>query len=120
MEITLEIIIILIILGLVIGIISTVVGEGGGVFYVAILTIFFFMPINEAIDTSTFIILISSGAGFITYLKQKRTHIKQTLIFACFTILGSLLCTIMLLFIHLDNTILKFIFATALLITGSI
>lgn len=118
MELIWQIIIILVVFGLIVGIISSIVGEGGGVFFVGILTLFFLLPINEAIDTSTFIILISSGAAFITYLKEKRTNLKLSLIFAGFSILGSILCTLMLLFIHIDNTVLKYIFATVILITG--
>ncbi len=113
------IIIILLILGLIVGVISSMAGIGGGVFFVGFLTIFFLMPINEAIDTSTFIILISSGAAFITYLREGRTNLKLSLIFAGFSVLGSILCTIMLLFIHIEDAILKLIFATVLLITGS-
>jgi uncharacterized membrane protein YfcA len=118
MELIWQIIIILLVFGLIVGIISSIAGIGGGVFFVGILTIFFLLPINEAIDTSTFIILISSGAAFITYLKEKRTNLKLSLIFAGFSILGSILCTLMLLFIHIDNTVLKYIFATVMLITG--
>jgi len=118
MELVWQIIIILLVFGLIIGIISSIAGIGGGVFFVAILTIFFLMPINEAIDTSTFIILISSGAAFITFLKDKRTNLKLSLIFAGFSVLGSIICTIMLLFIQIENTILKLIFATVLFITG--
>lgn len=111
-------IIILLIFGLIVGIIGTIAGIGAGVIIVSILTLFFFIPINEAIDTSTFIILISSGAGFLTYLKQGRTDFKLSLILAGFTILGSLICTIIFLIIKLDNTVLRLIFATVMVITG--
>ncbi|MFX0070098.1 MAG: TSUP family transporter, partial [Candidatus Hermodarchaeota archaeon] len=78
MELTWIIILILIILGFFVGIVSVIAGIGGGVFFVSILTLVFLMPIKVAIDTSTFIILISSGAGFITYLKDKRIALKPT------------------------------------------
>jgi uncharacterized membrane protein YfcA len=94
------------------------VGVGGGVFFVSFLSLILFMPIDEAIDTSIFIILISSGAGFLSYLKQKRIPIKPTLIFTAFSILGSLTCTIIFLFITIENSILRILFATTLLITG--
>jgi len=118
MELTLTILIILLIVGLIVGIIGTISGIGGGVFYVTILTLIFFMPINEAIDTSNYIILITSGVGFFTYLKQGRTNLKLSLIFSGFSILGSLICAIIFLFVHIENTLLKFIFASVLLITG--
>jgi len=118
MEITFIIILILISLGFLAGMIAVIAGIGGGVLFVSIMTIVFIIPINIAIDTSTFIILVSSSAGFITYLKQKRTTIKLSLFFSIFSILGSILTTIMFLFIQIDNTILKMIFASTLLIAG--
>lgn len=111
-------IIILFALGMIFNIISTIAGIGGGVFYVVILTVFFEMPINEAIDTSTFIILISSGIAFVEYLKQKRTSLKLALIFSSFSILGALICTILFLFITITNEILRILFAILLLVTG--
>ena len=54
----------------------------------------------------------------ITYLKQKRTDIKLSLIFAVFAIIGSFLSTVLFLFITLDNTVLRLIFATVLILTG--
>ena len=118
MELIWQIIIILLLLGLIVGVISSIAGIGGGVFFVTILSLFFLMPMDEAIDTSTFIILISSGAAFIIYLREGRTNLKLSLIFAGFSVLGSILCTIMLLFIHIEDVILKLIFVIVMLITG--
>ncbi|TFG14382.1 MAG: sulfite exporter TauE/SafE family protein [Promethearchaeota archaeon] len=118
MELFWYIIILLILLGFLVGVISSIAGVGGGVFFVPIMTIILFFPINRAIDTSTFIILISSGVAFIVYLKDKRIDIKPTLIFTVFSILGSLTCTLILFFITIDNSILRILFATTLLIAG--
>ncbi|MFX1365302.1 MAG: sulfite exporter TauE/SafE family protein [Promethearchaeota archaeon] len=111
-------VILLFILGVLFGIISCIAGIGGGVFFVSFMVIFFLIPIDVAVDTSTFIILISSGAGFFTYYKQKRLHIQQVLLFSSFSILGSFTSTILFTFIHLDDTILKILFATTILIAG--
>ncbi len=111
-------IIILLIAGFLFGIISSIAGIGGGVFFVSSMVLIFFIPINIAVDTSAFIILISSGAGFVTYLKDERLHIKQVLLFSSFSILGSITSTLLFLFIELDNTVLKILFATTLLIAG--
>lgn len=118
MELTLTILIILLLVGIIAGTIGTISGIGGGVFYVSILTLIFFMPINEAIDTSNYIILITSGVGFFTFLKQGRTNLKLSLIYSGFSILGSLICTIIFLFVRIENTLLKLIFASVLLISG--
>ena len=58
MELLLEIIILLIILGMIAGCLSSMCGIGGGVFFVSILTLIFVIPIQIAIDTSNFIVLI--------------------------------------------------------------
>ena len=118
MELIWYIIIFLIVLGFLVGTISSIAGIGGGVFFVPIMVLIFLMPINIAIDTSTFIILISSGAAFFTYLKDKRIALKPTLIFTAFSILGSITCTIIFLFIQIDNTFLRLLFAITLLIAG--
>lgn len=78
----------------------------------------FFYPINVAVDTSTFIILFSSLAGFITYLRQKRTSVRLSLMLAGFSILGSIFSSILFSFVHIDSYLLKMIFASTLLIAG--
>jgi len=118
MELSFSLISLLLILGLLSGAISAIAGIGGGVFFVSIMTLLFFIPINIAVDTSTFIILFSSLAGFITYLRQKRTTFKLSLIFSSFSILGSILASIIFSIIIIDNFILKLLFAGTLLISG--
>ncbi len=112
------VIIILLIAGFLFGVISSIAGVGGGIFFVSIMVLLFSIPINVAIDTSIFIILISSAAGFFTYFKAERLHFKQVLIFSSFSILGGVCSTILFLFIELDSTILKILFASTLLIAG--
>ena len=118
MELSFYLVSLLILLGLLSGIVSAIAGIGGGVFFVSIMTLLFFIPINIAVDTSTFIILFSSLAGFITYLRQKRTSFKLSLFFSVFSILGSILATILFSVIKIDNFVLKLLFAVTLLIAG--
>ncbi|MFX0074041.1 MAG: sulfite exporter TauE/SafE family protein [Candidatus Hermodarchaeota archaeon] len=119
MELTPYIVLLLILLGLLSGMLSSIAGIGGGVFFVSIMTLIFLIPINIAVDTSTFIILFSSLAGFITYIRQKRTGIKISLFFSIFSISGSLLATVLFSFVVIDNYILKILFAITLLIAGA-
>ncbi|MBY9012554.1 MAG: sulfite exporter TauE/SafE family protein [Candidatus Lokiarchaeota archaeon] len=109
----------LLFLGFLSGMLSSITGIGGGVFFVSIITLLFLIPINIAVDTSTFIILFSSLAGFITYLRQKRTNIKLSLFFSIFSIFGSFLATVLFSFVTIDNYILKMLFAVTLLVAGS-
>jgi len=111
-------IIILLVFGFIFGILSSLAGIGGGVFFVSTMVLLFLMPINIAVDTSAFIILISSGAGFFTYFKEEKLHIKQVIIFSSFSILGSLVSTILFTFIEIESHILKILFATTILIAG--
>ncbi len=113
-----SIISLLLILGFLAGTISVIAGIGGGVFFVTFMTLLFVIPIDIAIDTSTFIILIASAAGFITYYRDKRIDLKRTMIFAVFSILGGLSCMLLLIFINIDNFLLKVLFASILLIAG--
>lgn len=111
-------VIIILIAGFLFGLISSIAGIGGGVFFVSFMVLLFFIPINMAVDTSAFIILISSGAGFFTYFKEERLHIKQVIIFSSFSILGSFASTLIFTPFDLDGTILKILFATTILIAG--
>ena len=121
MEIDLVIIITCFLFGLLFGIISTVAGIGGGVMYVPFMSLFLLIPLLSAVDTSSFVILISSAAAFLTYLKDGRTDLKCSLIFGCFSILGSIICTILFdVLFAIDSTVLKWIFAAVLLITSVI
>ena len=118
MDITLDIILLLILLGLLAAIVATIAGVGGGVMYVPIMAIIIGLPIDHAIDTSTFVILITSGVGFLSYLKQKRTNIKMSLIFSLFSILGALLCIGFLILFPINNEILRDLFGALLILTG--
>ena len=119
MELSLYVVFMLLFLGFLSGMLSSITGIGGGVFFVSIITLLFLIPINKAVDTSTFIILFSSLAGFITYLRQKRTNIKLSLFFSIFSIFGSFLATVLFSFVTIDNYILKMLFAVTLLVAGS-
>ena len=123
MDFTWDIIIILLLIGSLVGILSTITGTGGGVFYVSFITLFLLIPITASIDTSNFIILLTSASGFIMYLKDKRTNLKLSLIFSGFSILGCLLSTllryiVLLIYGEIDNTFLRLLFASLLIIIG--
>jgi uncharacterized membrane protein YfcA len=111
-------IIILLFAGFLFGAVSSIVGIGGGVFFVSFMVLAFLFPISLAVDTSVFIILISSGAGFLIYFKDERLHIKQVIIFSFFSILGSIMSTIIFNYVELNSYVLKNIFAITILIAG--
>jgi uncharacterized membrane protein YfcA len=100
------------------GIISSLAGIGGGGFYTSLMLLLFTIPINEARDTSTFIILIFSSVAFINYFRHGKVDIKISLIYAVFALLGSITATIFFIFLPIDNTILKIIIASVILFSG--
>lgn len=118
MDFTWYIILILILIGMVVGALKTSAGAGSGVLVVSIMVLFLGIPFNIARDTSIFIIVIGAFTGFVIYLKQKRCNLKLTLTLSCFTILGSFLCWIFLIFYPLSNEFLRLIFGVILIITA--
>lgn len=111
--------IILLLFGVLFGVISATAGIGGGAFYMSVMVFFFIIPINEARDTSTFIIALFSGVASISYFRQKKAEIKISLIFAGFSILGSIMASIIFPPSRpLDTTILKIIIASVVFVAG--
>ena len=84
MEYTFFTISFLIVLGLLAGMVSSICGIGGGIIWVSLMTIVLSIPIKIAIDTSTFVILVSSAVAFVLFYKNGRLNVKQVLIFSSF------------------------------------
>ncbi len=118
MELVWYVIILLILLGFTAGLISSLAGIGGGAFYVTIMVFILNIPLKVAIDTSTFVILFASCAGFITHYRAGRIDLKQVLIFSIFTIIGALTCMLLLQFIVIHDFLLTIIFGITILIAG--
>lgn len=111
-------IIILLAFGALFGIIGTVAGIGGGALHMSLMILLFAIPIDEARNTSSFIIFLFSGIAFINYFKQGKVNIKLTLIFASFALLGSITATVLFMLLPIDNTALKIIIASVVLASG--
>jgi uncharacterized membrane protein YfcA len=111
-------IILLLVFGVLFGIISSLAGIGGGGFYTSLMIILFLIPINEARDTSTFIILLFSFVTFLNYYRHGKIDIKISLLFAGFALLGSITATIIFMILPIDNTILKIVIASVILLSG--
>ncbi|MFX1375068.1 MAG: sulfite exporter TauE/SafE family protein [Promethearchaeota archaeon] len=109
---------ILIIFGILFGMISSISGIGGGSLYMSLMILLFAIPIDEARNTSTFIILIFSFSTFISYFRQGRVSLKLSLIFASFALLGSVTATFFFILYPIDNYVLKIIIASIVLTSG--
>jgi hypothetical protein len=111
-------IIILLVFGVLFGIIGTIAGIGGGALHMSLMILVFAIPIDEARNTSSFIIFLFSGIAFISYFKQGKVDIKLSLIFAGFALLGSITATVFFIFLPIDKIVLKIIIASVILAAG--
>jgi uncharacterized membrane protein YfcA len=112
------VIIILLTLGLIFGMIGSIAGIGGGALYMSVMILIFTLPINEARDTSTFTILLFSGAAFISYFRQGKLNLNLSLTFAGFALLGSITATILFIIFPIDNYVLKIVIGSVVLVSG--
>lgn len=76
--------------GLVASICGSMVGLGGGFMLVPILRLFFNLGPAEAAGTSLVLVVANSGSGALTYLLQKRVHLKVGLMLAAGGLPGSI------------------------------
>ena len=112
------IIVIFLVAGFLIGTVSSIAGIGGGAFYILTIMLLIAAPIDNARDTSAFIILLFSGMGFLSYLRQGKINVKISLIFTGFALLGSITASIYFIIFPIDNTILKIVIASVILVSG--
>jgi uncharacterized membrane protein YfcA len=78
-------------LGFLIGTVASMVGVGGGVFIVPLLTLLYEFSPSEAVGTSLATIIFTSLASTANYSRQKRIYYKTGLILALTTIPGAFL-----------------------------
>ncbi|MBY8989978.1 MAG: sulfite exporter TauE/SafE family protein [Candidatus Lokiarchaeota archaeon] len=114
----LGLIILLLIFGIIFGVISSLAGIGGGALYMSLMILLLAIPIDEARNTSTFIIFLFSCVTFISYYRQGKVDLKLTLIFASFALMGSITATVVFLIYPVNNSALKVIIASIVLISG--
>ena len=76
--------------GLLVGLITGLVGVGGGFLLVPALTILAGLPIQAAIGTSLFIIIFQSAAALAGHANQMSIDVELTVIFTLCAIAGSL------------------------------
>ncbi len=75
--------------GLLVGLVTGLVGVGGGFLLVPALTLLAGLPIQGAIGTSLFIIVLQSSAALAGHANHMHINIELTLIISCFAIIGS-------------------------------
>jgi len=77
-------------LGAAVGVLSGLVGAGGGFLIVPALVLFGGIPMREAIGTSLFVIGLQSFAGFLGHVSHVHIDVSLTLAITVASVLGSL------------------------------
>ncbi|HEC96521.1 MAG TPA: sulfite exporter TauE/SafE family protein [Euryarchaeota archaeon] len=99
-----------------VGFLAALVGIGGGTIIVPLLTLFFGLPIKEAVAISIVTVVAAGITGASRYLKQKITNIRLGLFLELSTTLGAMLGAVLAL--SLPSFILFFLLAVVLLYIG--
>jgi len=102
-------IVFLVLLGFFVGLIASMVGVGGGVFMVPVLSLIFEFTSQTAVGTSLAVIVFTSLASTFAYSRQRRIDYKIGLISAVTTIPGASLGAYLTIFVSSD--LLGIIFA---------
>lgn len=98
------------------GILGTMLGLGGGVFLVPILTIAFGVELKTAVAASAIAVVANSCSGSSGYLKRRFTNVRLALVLLVSTTFGALVGG--LLAVSLPEAVLKSAFAGLLLLVA--
>lgn len=95
------------------GILGSMLGLGGGVFIVPILSAFFGVPLKTAIAASAVSVVVNSLSGSTIYLRHRLTNVRLGLLLFVTTTIGAIIGG--LLAIYSSPTILRIVFSVSLL-----
>jgi len=90
------------------GFIGALMGVGGGIIIVPVLTIYLGVPIHVAIAASIASVIATSNAGGSGYLEQKITNVKLAFFLEMFTTLGALSGSVLALYMNNQSLFLLF------------
>jgi len=99
------------------GFVGALVGLGGGVFIVPILTLVFHVPFTAAIGASIVSVIATSSGAAAAYVKDRMTNLRVGMFLEVATTLGAICGA--LLSTLLDPTILFIVFGVVLLISAA-
>ncbi len=99
------------------GILGSMVGLGGGVFIVPILSIFFGIPLKVTIAASAVSVIVNSLGGSSVYLKHRMTNVRLGLFMELTTAAGAILGGLFVVLVA--PNVLRVIFGVALLLMGA-
>ncbi len=97
------------------GILGSIVGIGGGVVIIPILTIFFGVNIHFAIGASIISVIATSSGAAATYVKDKMTNLRIGMFLELATTTGAILGAAVA--VYLNSMILEIVFGSILLVS---
>lgn len=99
------------------GIIGTMVGLGGGVFIVPVLSVFFGIPLKTAIAASAVTVIVNSLGGSSVYLRHRMTNVRLGLFMELTTASGAIVGGLIVVLVA--PNVLRVVFGLALLGMGA-
>ncbi|HYC26480.1 MAG TPA: sulfite exporter TauE/SafE family protein [Nitrososphaerales archaeon] len=110
-----EFVVILFLVSILAGVFGSIVGLGGGVVTVPVLTLFFGVDIHFAIGASIFAIIGTSSGAASTYIKDRLTNLRVGMFLELGTTTGAIAGAAVAA--YADSSILEIIFGSILLVT---
>src|SRR5258706_11119254 len=103
--------------GVVAGVFGSLLGLGGGILIVPLLSLGFGLPVREAVGVSLVCVIVTSGASAAVYLEKKVANLRLGMVLELFTACGAILGG--LAAFALDDRVLAGLF-TAMLVYAAI
>lgn len=103
--------------GMATGLFGSLLGLGGGVLLVPLLTLGFSLPVREAVGVSLVCVIVTSGASAAVFLDRRVANLRLGMVLELFTALGALIGG--LIAFLLDERILAGLFAILLIYTAA-
>jgi uncharacterized membrane protein YfcA len=99
------------------GLFGSLLGLGGGVLLVPLLTLGFNLPVREAVGVSLVCVIVTSGASAAVFLDRRVANLRLGMVLELFTAIGALIGGLVAFL--LDERILAGLFAALLAYTAS-
>jgi hypothetical protein len=98
------------------GVFGALLGLGGGIIIIPVLTIFFRVPIKEAIATSLISVIATSTSAAVVYVDKHFSNVRLGMMLEIATTIGALIGGTLV--VYLGSNILGFLFSGILLYTA--
>ena len=103
--------------GMATGLFGSLLGLGGGVLLVPLLTLGFGFPVREAVGVSLVCVIVTSGASAAVFLDRRVANLRLAMVLELFTAIGALIGG--LIAFLLDERVLAGLFAVLLVYTAA-